>query len=302
MNATLQCLKSIPELRDAVKRFLPAHLGHGATMIDGTQMVTNALKTTYQQLDVTSDPFMPLTFLATMHREFPRFAEKDDHGHLMQQDANEFWVQLIQILQMNLPGKRVAEETSASEQEKSFIDQYFGISTQSTYVGEEICSASSTRLFRMKCHEAPEETPTVSNERLLQLSCFISQGEYLYSPKRFFTDRRTFRCQISSHRFEKRSYLSLSLSVVNKTSLHCLQRLEEQITKHSSVLGRDAVFNKTVSPRSSLLSLLENRSLDASLASPGVFNHSIRSIFLQREGEDQREDSQSKRKTFQRSR
>ena len=28
----------------------------------------------------------------------------------------------------------------------------------------------------MKCNEAPEETPAVSEERLLQLSCFISQG------------------------------------------------------------------------------------------------------------------------------
>jgi ubiquitin carboxyl-terminal hydrolase 14 len=136
MNATLQCLKSVPELRDAVKQFLPSNLGHsgqGALMADGTQMITNALKTTYQQLDVTNEAFMPLTFLATVHREFPRFAEKDDHGHLMQQDANEFWVQLIQILQMNLPGKKQTNEiTSNSQINKSLIDQYFGIVAQST--------------------------------------------------------------------------------------------------------------------------------------------------------------------------
>jgi ubiquitin carboxyl-terminal hydrolase 14 len=194
MNATLQCLKGVPELRDAVKQFLPANLGqsgHGASMMDGTQMVTNALKTTYQQLDVTSESIMPLTFLATMHREFPRFAEKDDHGHLMQQDANEFWVQLMQILQMNIPGKKLNNETNTSNNDKSFVDQYFGINAQSI----------------MKCHEAPEETPTVSEERLLQLSCFISQDV---------------------------KYLLTGLK----------NRLEEQITKHSSVLGRDAVFNK----------------------------------------------------------
>jgi len=28
----------------------------------------------------------------------------------------------------------------------------------------------------MKCDEAPDETPTVSEERLLQLSCFINHG------------------------------------------------------------------------------------------------------------------------------
>ena len=132
MNATLQCLKSVPELRDAVKQFHPAHLGKSAMMIDGTQMVTNALKTTYQQLDVTGEAIMPLTFLAMIHREFPRFAEKDDHGHLMQQDANEFWVQLMQILQMNIPGQKLNNESTASSQnEKSLIDQYFGITAQS---------------------------------------------------------------------------------------------------------------------------------------------------------------------------
>jgi len=39
-------------------------------------------------------------------------------------------------------------------------------------------------LFRMKCNEAPEEPPTVSEERLLQLSCFINQGEF-YSKRKF---------------------------------------------------------------------------------------------------------------------
>lgn len=132
MNATLQCLKGVPELRDAVKQFVPANLGQNPLMIDGTQMVTNALKTTYQQLDVANEAMMPLTLLTTIHREFPRFAEKDDHGHLMQQDANEFWVQLMQILQMNIPGKKnSAENGAASGGDKSFVDQFFGINSQS---------------------------------------------------------------------------------------------------------------------------------------------------------------------------
>ncbi|CAF4321893.1 unnamed protein product [Rotaria sp. Silwood2] len=195
MNATLQCLKSVPELRDAVKQYHPTHRGQGAMMIDGTQMIANALKTTYQQLDGTSEPYMPLILLTSIHREFPRFAEKDDHGHMMQQDANEFWVQLMQILQMNIPGKKLNDETttvSSTNNEKSLIDQYFGMSAQSI----------------MKCNEAPEELTTVAEERLLQLSCFISQDV---------------------------KYLLTGLK----------NRLEEQITKHSTVLNRDAVFTKT---------------------------------------------------------
>ncbi|CAF3307592.1 unnamed protein product [Rotaria socialis] len=197
MNATLQCLKGVPELRDAVKQFIPANFTHanqGAVMVDGTQMITNALKSTFQQLDLTGEPCMPLTLLATIHREYPHFSEKDDHGHLMQQDANEFWVQIMQVLQMNLAGKKISNETTASNtfDNKSFIDQYFGLRSQSI----------------MKCDEAPEEKPTVTEEHLLQLSCFINQDV---------------------------KYLLTGLK----------SRLEEHITKHSSTLDRDATFTKS---------------------------------------------------------
>lgn len=33
-----------------------------------------------------------------LHMCLPRFSEKDDHGHLAQQDANEFWAEIMQCL------------------------------------------------------------------------------------------------------------------------------------------------------------------------------------------------------------
>lgn len=36
----------------------------------------------------------------------------------------------------------------------------------------------------MKCNEAPEEVPTVSEERFLQLSCFINQGKFYSKEKK----------------------------------------------------------------------------------------------------------------------
>lgn len=134
MNATLQCLKGVPELCDTLKQYTSAggSLSAQRAMIDGTQMITNALKSTFQQLDLSSDPHIPLNLLSGIHREFPRFAEKDDHGHLMQQDANEFWVQLVQVLQMNLPGRKSSNgSASAADANTNFVDQFFGIKTQS---------------------------------------------------------------------------------------------------------------------------------------------------------------------------
>ncbi len=82
----LPCFRNILELWDVVKQFFPANFGHSEQnilMIDRTQMVTNPLETTYQQLDVTSEAFMSLTFLAIIYRKFLHFAEKDKHEHLM---------------------------------------------------------------------------------------------------------------------------------------------------------------------------------------------------------------------------
>jgi hypothetical protein len=55
----------------------------------------------------------------------------------------------------------------------------------------------------MKCHEAPEETPTVSEERLLQLSCFISQGNFFLQEKYLFINLSFSRCEIPINWFEK---------------------------------------------------------------------------------------------------
>ncbi len=53
----------------------------------------------------------------------------------------------------------------------------------------------------MKCNEAPEEPPTVSEERLLQLSCFINQGKFHWKkPKKNFLFSR---CEIFINWFKK---------------------------------------------------------------------------------------------------
>ena len=56
----------------------------------------------------------------------------------------------------------------------------------------------------MKCNEAPEETPTVSEERLLQLSCFINQGKFFFQYE-FLSQQIpfSFRCEISPDWFKE---------------------------------------------------------------------------------------------------
>ena len=37
-----------------------------------------------------------------LHNAFPRFAEKSEHGGFQQQDANECWVELLNMLKQKL--------------------------------------------------------------------------------------------------------------------------------------------------------------------------------------------------------
>jgi hypothetical protein len=72
----------------------------------------------------------------------------------------------------------------------------------------------------MKCTEAPEETPTISQERFLQLSCFINQGKlslkYLFSSKSSFS-----RCEISVNGLKKR--MLIKIKCLKKYVLLCLE-------------------------------------------------------------------------------
>ncbi|KAK9497270.1 hypothetical protein O3M35_004621 [Rhynocoris fuscipes] len=153
MNATVQCLKTVPELRKSLKTF-QGGLGISGGMISA-QSVTAALRDLYEMMDKgLSVP--PIMLLQVMQMAFPRFAEKNENGTFVQQDANECWTEIIRMLQQKLPS--LTNEGFQSKYQ-FFIDQYFG----------------GVFEVEWKCEECEEEPVTKSDETFLQLSCFISQ-------------------------------------------------------------------------------------------------------------------------------
>ncbi|XP_057654440.1 ubiquitin carboxyl-terminal hydrolase 14 [Diorhabda carinulata] len=187
MNATVQCLKAVPELREALQSY-QGGVAAGSNVIPA-QSITAALRDLYNNMD-KGNTVPPIVLLQVLHMAFPRFAEKNEHGTFAQQDANECWTELIRMLQQKLPSKQ--NEGSSKEQFKSFIDQYFG----------------GTFDVEWKCVETEDEAVSKCKEQFLQLSCFISQDvRYMHS------------------------------GLKNK--------LQEQITKKSSTLDRDALYTKT---------------------------------------------------------
>ncbi|XP_003705647.2 ubiquitin carboxyl-terminal hydrolase 14 isoform X1 [Megachile rotundata] len=194
LNATVQCLKTVPELREALNNFSGGLAASGSITIEPAQGITAALRDLYNSMDKGS-ALPPVVLLQMMHLAFPRFAEKSEHGRFQQQDANECWTELIRMLQQKLPAKEnpvTSENSGQSYKPRSLIEQYFG----------------GTFETELKCMECEDEPPTKGKEDFLQLSCFISTDvKYMLT------------------------------GIMNK--------MEEQITKMSPTLGRDAIYTKT---------------------------------------------------------
>uniref|UniRef100_A0A3B3ZZ17 Ubiquitin carboxyl-terminal hydrolase n=1 Tax=Periophthalmus magnuspinnatus TaxID=409849 RepID=A0A3B3ZZ17_9GOBI len=198
MNATVQCLRSVPELKTALRRYSGALRSSGANA--PSEYITAALRDLYETMDKTSSSLPPIILLQFLHLAFPQFAEKGDQGQYLQQDANECWLQMMRVLQQKL--EPLEPETSmevdsgsgaaSASSKKNFIDQYFGVEFETS----------------MKCTESEEEEPIKGKESQLQLSCFINQEV---------------------------KYLATGLRL----------RLQEEITKMSTTLDRNALYIKS---------------------------------------------------------
>lgn len=167
MNATVQCLRSVPELRDALKKF-PGTISSLLDTMVPSQSITAALRDLFVAMDKTSSSIPPIVLLQMLQICFPRFSEKSEQGGNMQQDANECWTEVMRMLQQKLPAVPSADLSEACMGSKysSFIDQFFGGEFDVT----------------LKCAESEDEPETHSKENFLQLSCFISQEvKYLHS-------------------------------------------------------------------------------------------------------------------------
>uniref|UniRef100_F1KYA2 Ubiquitin carboxyl-terminal hydrolase n=1 Tax=Ascaris suum TaxID=6253 RepID=F1KYA2_ASCSU len=161
MNATLQCFKAIPELKEALGKYSESLEGAlSATGADaGSKAITVAVKDLYRMMDNTSArnsaSVIPLIMLQVLHHELPQFATRDEHGQWVQQDANECWTELLRAFQTQLKMPAGSEASGTA----SFVAQYM----------------EGRFKVQMKNLESDAEPVMTSTEKFLQLSCFLSQ-------------------------------------------------------------------------------------------------------------------------------
>jgi len=151
MNATLQCMKAVPELETALKRYR-GNLQEG----DQANNLTVAMRDLFGLLSHSNQPIPPLVFLQVLRAAFPQFAQKGSNGAYMQQDAEECWTQIMLSLGQRLPKMETPEEKPSGN--NSIIHQLFG--------GEMISALSNS--------ENSEEPIITKLDNFLKLSCHIT--------------------------------------------------------------------------------------------------------------------------------
>lgn len=157
MNATVQALRSIPELQTALSTYAPSTNQPSQLSQNSEASLTTALGTLYQGMSKTTEPFPPLLFLQILRQVNPQFAERSRAGAgYAQQDADECWSQIVTSM----------SNAGLGRDEGGWTDRYMAGQMETT----------------LKCDEAPDEPPTTTKEKILKLQCNIdSNTNYMHA-------------------------------------------------------------------------------------------------------------------------
>ncbi|KYQ89626.1 ubiquitin domain-containing protein [Tieghemostelium lacteum] len=188
MNATLQCLKAVPELSKIIRTYKPSSMSSGDTALMKTSQHL------FTELEHSNNPVTPLVFLSAFRQIYPQFQEKSQSGIYAQQDAEEAWSSLLssyarELLRVEENGKSTGSPTE--QLKRSAIGKLFGIEMQEKFI----------------CKDNPSEEPTIRSETVLKMNCNITI---------------------------ETSFLFEGLK----------KGLEEEISKRSESLGREAIYTK----------------------------------------------------------
>jgi ubiquitin carboxyl-terminal hydrolase 14 len=155
LNSTLQALRSIPELHDALGKHKHTSMSE-IPQLD----LTNQLKDLFKDMSETQGGMSPFTFLNALRMTFPQFGERSKKGPgYAQQDAEEAWSQIVSQLRQKLQLQGASEGEAAKA--ASFVDQYMSGEFSSTLQCDDPAALEGG------------EQPTSAKEPFLKLNCHI---------------------------------------------------------------------------------------------------------------------------------
>ena len=84
LNSALQCMRSFPELKEALVKYRPgaAHAGAAAAG-DFSQALTSSMRALFQEMDAktSANPVVPQYVVANVRQAFPQFNERSPQGY-----------------------------------------------------------------------------------------------------------------------------------------------------------------------------------------------------------------------------
>jgi ubiquitin carboxyl-terminal hydrolase 14 len=92
MNASLQALRTIPELKTVLSTYRPSQTEARISSIsnEGSHSgVTSDLRNLFVGMDKTTEAIPPFAFLNSLRRVNPQFAEQSQHGGYAQQGGQQ---------------------------------------------------------------------------------------------------------------------------------------------------------------------------------------------------------------------
>ncbi|KAK4456995.1 hypothetical protein QBC42DRAFT_301539 [Cladorrhinum samala] len=145
LNSTLQTLRAIPELQDALRRY----------RTQAPEDITSELWSLFDDMSQALQSSPPFTFLECLRRTFPQFAERSKKGPgYAQQDAEEAWSQIVSQLKQEL---RVRDDSGGYT---NFVEKYMAGEFATTLEcddpaakeGGEEATSGTEQFLKLNCH------------------------------------------------------------------------------------------------------------------------------------------------------
>jgi ubiquitin carboxyl-terminal hydrolase 14 len=136
LNSVVQCLRAVPQIRRGLEFYHP-------TSASAQGMFLTTLRDTYAQMDRSSKPLAPSTFVRATKMAFPQFAQTGPHGAPMQQDAEEFYSGLLTMAASEMRDQRMIKAAlpfSTDEElggAANVVDALFGFKMEETLTCDE---------------------------------------------------------------------------------------------------------------------------------------------------------------------
>jgi ubiquitin carboxyl-terminal hydrolase 14 len=235
LNSVVQCLRQVPSLRQSLMAYpgnRAPRVGAGGQPVNSSaNPLLTTMKDLYYSMDRSTNPLPPSQFVMATKMAFPQFAQTGPQGQPMQQDAEEFYSQLLNVLSEELQGKPAIDSAFGGKPvgedqlmgARNAVDAMFGIKLEETLTCDEITpvTGGDTAMEEDDNTTAAAATATKRYDLQRKLVCNIQGG---------------------AGQTTNASAPPVDINHIGE-GIHLA--LAGKIEKHSDVLGRNAMWTKT---------------------------------------------------------